>query len=143
MINAGIPVVIGINTLYTVAEIAANAFNRILLCRLLNGWSIKYSFNQALNYVRSSEYDCKICCCQHTHTKDCLWQSIKTNTGKKKLTRCILGLANVTISKTNSLTPNSITSSMNLDAPNEHSIRNFTAVLLVKILKTTPKSKKN
>ena len=70
-------------------------------------------------------------------------KSIKTNTGKRKLTCCILGLANVTTSKINLKTPNSTTSSMNLDAPNEHSIRNFTTVLLVKILKITPKSKKN
>jgi len=56
-------------------------------------------------------------------------KSIKTNTGKKKLICCILGLANVTISKTNSLTPNSTTSSMNLDVPNEKSINNFTIVL--------------
>jgi hypothetical protein len=56
-------------------------------------------------------------------------KSIKTNTGKIKLTCSILGLANVTTSKINSLTPNSTTFSMNLDAPNEHSIKNFTIVL--------------
>ena len=56
-------------------------------------------------------------------------KSIKTNTGKRKLTCCILGLANVTTSKINLKTPNSTTSSMNLDVPNEKSINNFTIVL--------------
>ena len=55
MVDAGIPVVVGINTLYPIAEIAANAFNRMLLSSLLNEFSIKYSFNQGINYVRSSE----------------------------------------------------------------------------------------
>ena len=56
-------------------------------------------------------------------------KSIKTNTGKRKLTCCILGLANVTTSKINLLTQNLTTSSMNLDVPNENSINNFTIVL--------------
>jgi hypothetical protein len=55
MVDAGISVVVGIETFHPVAEIAANAFNRIFLSSLLNGWNIKYSFNQGINYVRSSE----------------------------------------------------------------------------------------
>jgi hypothetical protein len=57
MVDAGIPVVVGIDTFNPVLELAANAFNRIFLSSLLNGWDIKYSFNQGINYVRSSEYD--------------------------------------------------------------------------------------
>ena len=70
-------------------------------------------------------------------------KSIKTNTGKKKLTCCILGLANVTTPKTNTLTTNSIISSMNLRALNAHSLKISTIALLVKMRKTTQKSKKN
>ena len=63
MFEAGIPVVVSINTSCYVLEKAAYAFNRTFLSSLLNEKTIEYSFKQGKNNVESSNYNNTICCC--------------------------------------------------------------------------------
>ena len=73
LIEAGVPVVISIQSSAQVLEEAAEKFNKEFLCYLLNGSSPKDAFEAGLSVLASDKQTSKICCCSHDHTNDCLW----------------------------------------------------------------------
>ena len=83
LIEAGVPVVISIQSSAQVLEEAAEKFNKEFLCYLLNGSSPKDAFEAGLSVLASDKQTSKICCCLHKHTVDCLWRKFRVNHPEK------------------------------------------------------------
>jgi hypothetical protein len=57
-------------------ELAAKKFNVEFLHYLVQGWSIKKAFDQAIISVKTQKNAVlKSCCCDHDHDPECLWLS--------------------------------------------------------------------
>lgn len=83
--EAGIPVVVSINTQSKVLEKAAYTFNKMFLEQLVAGKSPKEAFDVGLANVRSSEEsNNKILCSNHDHSDDCLWFQYKEKFGRQE-----------------------------------------------------------
>jgi len=83
--EAGIPVVVCINISVGVLEQAAYAFNRLFLFSLLMGKKPYEAFERGVANVSSAnEINCTVCCCSHTHARDCLWSKYKERHGQDK-----------------------------------------------------------
>jgi hypothetical protein len=66
--DAGIPVVVSINTSVKILEKAAYAFNKMFLDFLLAGHSPQQAFQAGKANVSSAgEENNNICCCNHDH----------------------------------------------------------------------------
>lgn len=72
--DAGIPVVIAVNSNEEIADEACKVFSKKFYDGLLKGSTISEAFKMAKNYVFVSNMsDFNVCCCAHQHDDDCLW----------------------------------------------------------------------
>ena len=77
--DAKIPSVVSISASTQVLELAAKEFNVEFLHYLLEGWSVKKAFDQAILKLKTNKDALhKSCCCDHKHTADCLWMKYQT-----------------------------------------------------------------
>lgn len=75
--EAGIPVVIAVNSNQGIMDSACRTFSSQFYRQLLLGHSIKDAFDMARAHVGLS--DCgqyETCCCAHAHKDDCLWYKL-------------------------------------------------------------------
>ena len=71
------PVVIAVNANQEIMDTACKLFASQFYSTLLQGFTIKESFDSASEHVRISECGYyETCCCAHAHKEDCLWYKL-------------------------------------------------------------------
>jgi hypothetical protein len=82
-LKAGIPVVISVNADQEIMDRVCNLFSLQFYRYLLDGHTIRQSFNSARNMIKVSNEDFNTCCCAHEHDSDCPWYQLYLKDWKK------------------------------------------------------------
>ena len=74
-LEAGIPVVIAVNSTSRILDKVCKNFMRIFYQALLDGATIRQAFESAKNSIDVISKDtCTSCCCAHDHEPNCWWK---------------------------------------------------------------------
>jgi hypothetical protein len=73
LLKAGIPIVIAVNSDQEIMDDVCKLFSKHFYTNLLEGFTIKNSYDQARKTVQVSQKDYNTCCCAHKHTDQCVW----------------------------------------------------------------------
>ena len=74
LIKAGFAIVVCINSDNNILEDCTKEFEKTFYAKLLEGASVRESFNSAQNAAVCCTNESSIaCCCAHDHDEDCIW----------------------------------------------------------------------
>ena len=97
--RAGIPVVIAVNSKTEIMDKVCRLFASNFYQNLLDGETIRHSFENARNLVQVASEDFETCCCAHSHTDDCPWHQYYLQDAQKAhdihSSNCSCGLSGV------------------------------------------------